>query len=94
MLDRQGGGVRKLLAQAERRVRIGADAASGGVEADPPAPPQHAEVELEQPSGVPAGEQDRDAGHHGDDDKRHAEEGEHDEVRDGEEPLHQPLPAG
>ena len=78
--------------QGERWVAVGADG-GGGVEADPPAPAQHADVEVEQGAWIAAGEQDGEAGDHRGDHERDPQERQHDVVRDGEEPFHQPQPA-
>jgi len=52
--------------QGERRVAVGTQ---GGVdvEPDPPIPAQDADVEVEQPARVAAGEENREAGDHGGD---------------------------
>ena len=67
--------------ERERRVLVGAERAVA-VEADAPRPAQDADVELEQPPRVAAGEEDREERDHAHDGERDPEEEEHDEVRD------------
>ena len=81
-----------LLVECERRVPVGTQRPVRVVR-DAPGPAQHAEVEVEDASRVATGEQDREEG----DDREHGEgdpeEEQHDEVRNREQPLHQPEPA-
>jgi hypothetical protein len=64
------------------------------VEPNPPVPPQDTDVEVEQRARVATGEQDREAGDHGGDHERDQQERQHQIVRDGQEHLSQPQPAG
>src|SRR5690349_10369780 len=78
--------------ERERRIAISAKRAVA-VEADAPAPAEHADVEVEQPSRVAAGEKDREERDHAHDGERDPEEEEHDEVWDRQQPLDEPEPA-
>ena len=75
--------------QAERRVAVGSERAVGVV-ADPPTPPQHTDVEVEQPAWIAAREQDGEEGDDADDGEGDPQEDQHDVVRDGQQPLDQP----
>jgi hypothetical protein len=80
------------LAEGERRVLVGAQAAVRVV-GDPPAPPEHAHVEVEDRTRVATGEHD---GHERDDAEHHEgdpEEEQQDVVRDDGQRLDQPKPA-
>ena len=81
-----------LLVERERRVAVGTQRAVRVVR-DAPGPAQHADVEIEDAPRIATGEQDREEG----DDRQHGEgdpeEEQHDEVRDREQPLHEPEPA-
>ena len=90
--DVEPRGVVGIVGERERRIPVGAERAVG-VEADAPGPAQHADVEVEEPARIAAGEQDREERDDGDDHEGEPEEREHDEVRDREEPLDQPQPA-
>ena len=80
-------------AEGERRILVGAETATGGVVGHPPRPAEHTAGEVEQRTRVAAGEQDAEPGNDGDHQKCRPEKGEHQVVRDGQEPFHQPLPA-
>src|SRR5918998_2680095 len=63
------------------------------VEADAPRPTKDADVEVEQRPRVAARDQDREERDDAHADEREPEEEEHDEVRNREQPLHEPEPA-
>ena len=91
VLDLEPGGVVGHVLEREGRVLVGAECAVG-VEADAPRPAEDADVEVEQPFWVAAGEEDREERDHADDSERDPEEEEHDEVRDEQQPFDQPQP--
>ena len=80
------------LAERERRVTVGAKRAVR-VEGHPPRPAQHAHVEVEDPSRVAAGEEDREECDDRQNQEGEPEEEEHDVVRDRKQPLDEPEPA-
>ena len=90
--DVEGGGIVRLLPEAERGVPVGAEGAVAVVR-DPPRPAQHAEVEGEEAARVATGEEDREERRNGHDEERQPQEGQDDVVRDEQEPLHEPQPA-
>src|SRR5688572_590167 len=57
IVDREGGRIVRLRAEAERWVAIGAESADG-VEGHAPRPAHDAEIEVEDRAGIPAGEDD------------------------------------
>ncbi|GGR36741.1 hypothetical protein GCM10010282_31570 [Streptomyces roseolus] len=91
--DVEPGRVAGFGAEAEGRVAVGAEPAVGVVR-DPPRPPEHAEVEVEEAPRIALGEQDREEGDHRHDQEGDPQEEQHDPMRDHEDPLHQPQPAG
>ena len=92
ILDVEPRRVRRVVGKGEGRVLVRAEGAVG-VEADAPRPAEDADVEVEDPAGVAAGEEDREACDDGREHEADPEEEENDEVRDGEQPLEEPLPA-
>ncbi len=82
----------RLRAEAERRVAVGAEATVAAVVGHAPRPAEHAEVEVEEPAGVAAGEEDREERDDADHGEGDPQEPEREEVRDGEEPLDEPEP--
>ena len=86
------GGIVGLLVQREGRIAVGPERPVG-VEEDAPGPAQDAEVEVEDPARVAAGEEDREERDHGQDEHDAPEDEQHEVVRDHEEPLDQPEPA-
>ena len=85
---------RRVLGVVERegRVAVGAERAVR-VEHHPPRPAQHSHVEVEDPSRVAAGEEDREERDHRQHQEGQPEEEQHHEVRDRQQPLDEPEPA-
>ena len=92
ILDGEPRRVGGIVGERERRIAVGAEASGEGVERDPPGPPQHPDVEVEQGPRIAAGEEHRHPGDEGEHEEGHPQEQQHDAVRDRQEPLHQPLP--
>ena len=92
VFDLEAGRVVRDVLERERGVPVGAEGAVG-VEADAPAPAQHADVEVEQAAGIASGEQDREQRDYARREQRDPQEEEDHEVGDRQQPLHQPQPA-
>ena len=92
VLDREPRGVVRDVVQRERRVPVGAEGAVR-VEGDTPRPPEHADVEVEDPARIAARDEDREERDHGQQEEREPEEGQQDVVRDRQCPLDDPEPA-
>ena len=92
VVDLEVGRVVLDLRQREGRVAVGRERAVGVV-GHAPRPAQDPDVEVEDRPGVAAGEQDREERDDAEDREGHPQEGQHDEVRNREEPLDQPEPA-
>ena len=93
VLRLQVSGISGVLGQREGRVPVGAERADRVV-LHPPGPPQHAHVELEDRPRVAAGDHDRHHRHRAEHDEGQPQEGQHDVVRDHQDPFDQPQPAG
>jgi hypothetical protein len=92
ILDLEPGRIVGHVLEREGRVFVGTERAVA-LEADAPRPAQDADVEIEEPSRVAAGEEDREQGDHAHAEERDPEEQEHDEVRNRQQPLDEPEPA-
>ena len=92
VLHLQVSGISGVLGQREGRVPVGAERADRVV-LHPPAPPQHAHVELEDRPRVAAGDHDRHHRHRAEHDEGHPEEAQHEVMREHQDPFEQPQPA-
>ena len=92
VLDRKARRVVGDVVECEWRIAVGAER-SERVEADPPRPAEHADVEVEDRPWVPAGEEDREERDDAEQDVRRPQEDEDDVVGDREQPLDDPQPA-
>ena len=90
--DGEGRRVVGLLVEREGRVAVGAQRPVRVVR-DAPRPAQHADVEIEDAPRIATGEQNREEGDDREDGEGDPEEEQHDEVRNREQPLHEPEPA-
>ena len=91
VLDVQRRRVVRRVVERERRIPVGAERAVR-VERDPPRPAEHPDVEVEDPARIPPGEEDREERDHRQYEEREPQEGQHDVVRDREQPLDEPEP--
>src|SRR5215207_2716071 len=94
VLEVQPFGVVGDIGESERRIPVGTQRRIT-VKAHPPRPPNHPDIEVEQPFRIPGREQNREEGDHGDYPEREPQENQNDVVRDQQQPLDQPQrPAG